>query len=181
MIVSRFDGSFPRDRETLRRLPGIGAYTSGAICAFAFHQPVAFIDTNIRRVFIHFFFQDVDNVRDSQLIPLVEETVFRPDPRTWYYAVMDYGAMPALSFPNANRRSAHYVRQSPFENSNRQIRGRILKILAETPRSRSDLIDALDFDDERISGSLDDLAAEGLIVSESDVVSLPGDIEPQQD
>jgi hypothetical protein len=43
------------------------------------------------------------------------------------------------------------------------------------------LIDALDFDDERISGSLDDLAAEGLIVSESDVVSLPGDIEPQQD
>lgn len=43
-------GSFPREVEALRRLPGIGPYTAGALACFAFEQDVAFMDTNIRRV-----------------------------------------------------------------------------------------------------------------------------------
>lgn len=42
--------AFPSTRAELRKLPGIGAYTAGAVACFAFEQDVAFLDTNIRRV-----------------------------------------------------------------------------------------------------------------------------------
>jgi A/G-specific adenine glycosylase len=43
-------GALPSDREALLALPGIGAYTAGAVACFGFGQGVAFVDTNIRRV-----------------------------------------------------------------------------------------------------------------------------------
>ncbi len=55
-ILEKHDGRLPRDAEHLMALPGIGPYTAGAIRAFAFNEPEIFIETNIRRVFIHFFF-----------------------------------------------------------------------------------------------------------------------------
>lgn len=174
-VVLDFDGRFPTDRATLRSLPGIGDYTSGAICAFAYRQSVAFMDTNIRRVYIHFFFPDADGVRDDAILPLISETIFTPDPRSWYYALMDYGAMLAKAFPNANRRSAHYTRPSAFENSNRQIRGQILRRLATGRRPLSQLIRELDFDEQRIAESIAGLAKDELIVRDGNVVYLPGD------
>ena len=48
------EGSF-RVGEILESLPGVGPYTAGAVRAFAFSEPELFIETNIRRVFIHFF------------------------------------------------------------------------------------------------------------------------------
>lgn len=174
-VSAVFDGKFPESREDLLRLPGIGAYTSGAICAFAFGQPVGFIDTNIRRVFLHFYFPDAEAVRDANILPIVEQTVFTPDPRTWYYALMDYGAMLGQAFPNANRRSAHYARQSKFENSTRQIRGRILKVLGEEPKSYSELMTGLEFDEARVADALDALESEGLLVRDEARYYLPGD------
>ena len=43
-------GTFPTDPAELKKLPGIGAYTAGAIAAFAHERDVAFLDTNMRRV-----------------------------------------------------------------------------------------------------------------------------------
>ena len=43
-------GSFPKTAAELRRLPGIGAYTSAAIAAIAFGEPAAAVDTNVERV-----------------------------------------------------------------------------------------------------------------------------------
>jgi A/G-specific adenine glycosylase len=43
-------GGFPTSAEELRSLPGVGAYTSGAIAAIAFGEKVAAVDTNVRRV-----------------------------------------------------------------------------------------------------------------------------------
>ena len=43
-------GGFPRSRDELRKLPGIGDYTSAAIAAIAFGEPVAAVDTNVERV-----------------------------------------------------------------------------------------------------------------------------------
>ena len=48
--------AFPHDKDALMELPGIGSNTAGSIMAFAFNTPQAFIETNIRTVFIHFFF-----------------------------------------------------------------------------------------------------------------------------
>jgi len=43
-------GRFPNTVAEMLTLKGVGAYTAGAIACFAFRQPVAFLDTNIRRV-----------------------------------------------------------------------------------------------------------------------------------
>ncbi len=132
-VISEFDGRLPLSVEVLRTLPGIGPATAGALAAFAFNQPVVFIETNIRRVFIHTFFANHTEVRDQEILPLVAHTLDRERPRPWYYALMDYGAGLKRLGPNANRRSAHYQRQSPFADSDRQIRGLILQVLVKTP------------------------------------------------
>ncbi|HQP31827.1 MAG TPA: helix-turn-helix domain-containing protein, partial [Deltaproteobacteria bacterium] len=109
---------------------------------FAFQIPTAFIETNIRRVFIHHFFSGQAEVTDARIMPLVEATLDRDNPREWYYALMDYGTMLKERFVNPNRLSAHYQRQAPFEGSRRQIRGRILKALIDHPKmSLSELAD----------------------------------------
>ena len=177
-VAGEHNGEFPRTRDALMKLPGIGVYTSGAMCAFAFRQPVVFIDTNIRRVYLHFYFVDADGVHDREILPVLEETLFRPDPRTWYHALMDYGAMLGKNFPNANRRSVHYTRQSAFENSNRQIRGRILNVLAQGPARYLSLVEDLPFDEERVSDALEGLEAEGMIVRDASGVYLPGAVQP---
>jgi A/G-specific adenine glycosylase len=50
MVVDELDGVIPDDPERLRRLPGVGPYTAGAIASFAFEQPVPAVDTNVSRV-----------------------------------------------------------------------------------------------------------------------------------
>ena len=132
-LMAEFGGRLPETVEALRTLPGIGAATAGALAAFAFRQPVVFIETNIRRVFIHCFFAGKHGIRDQEILPLVERTLDRPRPRAWYYALMDYGAGLQRLGPNPNRRSAHYQRQSPFTGSDRQIRGLILKTVLAAP------------------------------------------------
>ena len=49
-IVREHGGRIPRDPATLRALPGVGPYTAAAVASMAFGQPVAVVDTNVRRV-----------------------------------------------------------------------------------------------------------------------------------
>ena len=53
--VERFGGALPSDDATLRSFKGIGAYTAGAIRAFAFRQRAAILDTNVARVLFRVF------------------------------------------------------------------------------------------------------------------------------
>ncbi len=163
-VMNDHRGRLPPDAEKLLALPGIGKYTAGAVLAFAFNRPVVFLDTNIRRVFIHEFFHDRENIRDEEIVPLIERTLDRENPRRWYNALMDYGAMLAREHRNPNRRSAHYVRQSPFENSNRQVRGGILKILvAGTVLTPAQIVQKTGMDAERVKKNLVQLEKEGFI------------------
>ena len=50
IIVDQHGGHLPESVEALRALPGIGAYTSGAIAAIAFGLPIAAVDGNVERV-----------------------------------------------------------------------------------------------------------------------------------
>ncbi|MEX2442069.1 MAG: A/G-specific adenine glycosylase [Alkalispirochaeta sp.] len=131
-VVTGHNGQLPSEPQQLQALPGIGPNTAGSIAAFAYNRPVVFIETNIRRVFLHFFFPREEQVHDRQLFPLIETTLFREDPRRWYWALMDYGVALARVTENPNRRSRHYMRQKPFVGSDRQLRGRILKALTES-------------------------------------------------
>jgi len=164
-VVEEHQGRLPSDQEKLLALPGIGKYTAGAVTAFAFNKPIVFIDTNIRRVYIHEFFHDREEIHDDEIMPLLEQTMDAGNPRKWYNALMDYGAMLKREQVNPNRRSAHYTKQSPFENSNRQVRGSILKLLVkDAPLTRSQIVTKTGMDPERIKKNLVLLAEEGFII-----------------
>jgi A/G-specific adenine glycosylase len=154
-------------------LPGIGPATAGALLAFAYEQPVAFIETNIRRVFLHFFFAGQEGVTDREILPLVAQTLDRERVREWYYALMDYGAALKGAGPNPNRRSAHYTRQSAFAGSNREVRSLILRaLLAQSTLSFEDLVQALGLERERLQAGLEQLVAEGFVVREGERLRL---------
>jgi len=164
IVVQAYAGELPRDPGELMHLPGIGRSTAGAVLAFAFQIPVAFIETNIRRVFIHCFFSGQIEVSDVQIMPLVEATLDRGNPRDWYYALMDYGAMLKERFVNPNRQSAHYGRQTPFEGSRRQIRGRILKALLDHPKvSLSELAALVEAAPDELAAIVQTLENEGFL------------------
>jgi A/G-specific adenine glycosylase len=166
-------GKLPSDQDTLLSLPCIGKYTAGAISAFAFNKPIVFMDTNIRRVFIHEFFQDKKNIHDEDIIPLVEQTLDHKNPCLWYNALMDFGSMLKQKQANPNRKSAHYTRQSPFENSNRQVRGMILKVLVkESPLTPAQIVKKTGMDVERVKSNLVQLEKEGFIKKQGRLFAL---------
>jgi A/G-specific adenine glycosylase len=160
-------GGMPTTREGLRALPGVGEYTSGAVMAFAYNQPVVLIETNIRRALIHHFFPDSDQVADAALLPIIEQVLYRESPRIWYWAFMDYGSYLGRTLPNANRRSKHYTVQSPFKGSHRQLRGALLRVVSEgrDPESLQAIAQLTGRDPEEVATAIRQLEAEGFHVS----------------
>jgi len=150
-IVQEHHGIIPQSHAALNALPGIGKATASSILAFAYNEPTVFIETNIRAVYIHFFFKDVDAVHDRDLEPLIRSTLNTKDPRQWYYALMDYGVMLKKNHKNPSRQSKHHTQQSHFEGSDRQIRGSIIRALTRVsvPRSVDDLRDIVMHDIKR--------------------------------
>ena len=157
-VVERFGGDFPRDVETLRTLPGIGPYTSGAIAAFAFEQDVAFIDTNMRRV-LHRVFAGPEVpepvLTDREVTALAAQAVPDGAGWTWNQALIEFGALQctarkpacvvcplqgdcqaAASIHAAIQEQARVARGRkaiPFEQTSRYFRGRIVDALRAAP------------------------------------------------
>ncbi len=151
------------------RLPGVGPYTAAAIDAFAHNKPTVFIETNIRTVFTHYFFPRAKKVDDSKLMPLIEQTLKKSkmQPRDFYAALMDYGSYLKSSGVSINGKSKHYIKQSKFEGSARQLRGAILRELLKKPATLAQLTKNLS---PRTRGevelALDTLCREGLVSRE---------------
>lgn len=164
-IMAQHDGTFPSSIPELQALPGIGPYTARAVAAFAFDVAEPLIETNIRTVFLHCFFHGRDSVSDAEILPLVEATLDRDNPRDWYYALMDYGVMLKQNHPNPGRRSSHHVKQSRFEGSNRQLRSRLLReIMAEPGLSLENVIIRLAAERDSVERNLEAMQREGLLV-----------------
>lgn len=176
-IVEKHNGKFPKNYETLLSLPGIGQSTAGAIMSFAYNKPVVFIETNVRSVFIHSFFQnDTDRLRrqgqtdadrkidDKELIPLIEKTLDKDHPRDFYYALMDYGVY-LKQTENHSRKSKHYVKQSKFKGSHREARAKILKFLLENPKTKSikTISQKLNLSEEKVRECTTQLKQEGFL------------------
>ena len=171
--VASQGGRIPDTMEGLIALPGIGRATAASISAFAFNKPVVFIETNIRAVFIQFFFPGREAITDDLLLPLVEKTLDKRHARRWYSALMDYGAMLKRRFPNPGRRSAHHQGQSRFEGSNRQLRGMIVRALLEHARlSIAGMSRRINRPEDEIGAALDGLVAEGLVQKRGNFFSL---------
>lgn len=159
-------GSFPQTIDLLVQLPGIGINTAGAIATYAFNRPVSFIETNIRTVYIHHFFEDHDVITDKQLMPFIEESLEAAlehghSPREWHWALMDYGTYLKQTIGNVSQRSKTYAKQSKFEGSRRQIRGQILRMLGQRPHQLTELQQHIN--DDRLSEVLQALEDESFI------------------
>lgn len=124
----KYPSSHKFTKDELNSLKGIGPNTAASICVFAYNVPAVFIETNIRTVFLKYFFQHKKNVSDTDILKLVKKTLPQKNIREWYWALMDIGSYIKKVEGNINRtHSKHYVQQPRFEGSKRQLRGRILK------------------------------------------------------
>lgn len=157
-IQTRFGGKFPKDYDSLVSLPGVGDYTAKAVLTFAHNQRHTFVETNIRTVYFHHFFKNVEveplrgsypqkahrrgstsycgKVHDREVLELVEKTLPGSGRyREWYSALMDYGSYLKSQGLGQNKKSKHYAKQSKFQGSFRQLRARILSLWLEQPRT----------------------------------------------
>jgi A/G-specific adenine glycosylase len=180
VISEQFNNEVPRTVEELRELPGIGEYTSAAICAFAFNQPTLVLDVNIRRLFARYY----DGVETPSTSPSQYERKIRyeliPDlGAQWAAATMEFGALictarnPACdSCPMASScawREAGYLaskiakKSQAWAGTDRQCRGVVLQALREKKTlTRSKLL-VLWHSDKQLDKALKTLLADGLI------------------
>lgn len=175
IVCERYNGKLPGDPEILETFPGIGPATACSIAAFAYNIPTVFVEVNIRRVFIHFFFGDRKEIADREIIPFVEYTLDRERPRDWYYALTDYGVMLKSLYPDLAKRSSSYAKQAPFEGSNRQMRGRILGLAAEKKNfTIPELAGRFTCAEEAAEKAAEELRREGFLRKKGEIYTLTG-------
>ncbi len=174
-VVHEWGGVVPDDPAVLQTLPGIGAATAGSIVVFTYNRPVVFIETNVRRVCIHHFFPVRTKVSDREIYPVVTQILDQSRPREWYYSIMDYGTYLAGVQENPNRRSSHYAVQSKFSGSDREIRGRIIRVLLQEGPVPVDLVyEKIPCDAGRMDRILGQMIHEGLLEREGSLLRFPG-------
>lgn len=170
IIHEQFQDQVPSTIEALSKLPGVGLNTAAAIYVYSFNKPAIFIETNIRTVFLHHFFNNKDSVSDSELLPIVKKCLPDSSFREWYWALMDYGSYLKMTVKNPSRRSKHYKIQTKFAGSKRQLRGVVLKLLNDQNLTRTELQQSTD--DNRLDQVLTELLKEGLISEKSGIFTL---------
>ena len=147
MIRDDYAGEVPRDVLELRRLPGVGEYTANAVASFAFGQRVAVLDTNVGRVLARAVANRTLAAREAR--ELAKRLLPARDVSAHNQALLDLGAQYCRASPRCTScplaRSCRWQReggqdpaplsagvsrrQSTFEGSDRQVRGRILSLL----------------------------------------------------
>lgn len=168
-VVHEYAGVLPNDPAILQTFKGLGPATSASIVAFAFNKPTVFIETNIRSVYLHVFFADQVGITDKELMPLIQETRDMVNPREWYYALMDCGVVLKKLYPNPNKRSSHYARQSTFSGSTRQVRGSIIRYLTQNKElDKKKLIELFSEKQQELPSIIEGLVKEGFIVDLGD-------------
>ena len=173
-IVREYGGKPPRSEKELRKLPGLGKYTARAILVFAYKQNIACVDTNIRNIIIHFFFNNVVQ-RESVIQEIAEKLMPQGKSWAWHHALMDYGALRMKKTKQMHPRK-RTKETLPFKKSNRFIRGRIIDYL-RTGRLREQVlldhcIKAYGRDKPYFLSILEKLIAEGFIRRQGPSVGL---------
>jgi A/G-specific adenine glycosylase len=165
ICLEQYGGQVPEDEAALLALPGIGQYTARAVRCFAWNHDDTFLETNIRSALIFHFFSDQRLlVKDQALEPVAAAVLDRTDPRSWHYAMMDYGAWLKKVTANPSRRSTAHSKQPAFEGSPRQARGAVLRAMAAAGASTvQELADRAGLAYPRAEAAVAALAAEGLV------------------
>jgi A/G-specific adenine glycosylase len=190
VMVERHAGEVPRTIDELEALPGIGPYTARAVAATAFGIPVTALDVNARRV--------LGRALDGAPLPgpvsprgLARADALAPVGRAaeWNHALMDLGASICGADPDCAacpiRRWCAYAMDgsrpmmparltpaaTPFRETNRYVRGRVLAALRDSPAGAWVEIDpqVLSIAAARLERAVGELAAEGLVEVREDV------------
>lgn len=96
LVCERHHGCLPADGAALMELPGIGAYTAGAILSIAFGKPVTALDANAVRVLVRLLDLDESPLRASakhQLEAAARSLLPADDPGRLNQALMELGAL----------------------------------------------------------------------------------------
>lgn len=152
--IARKEKQIPKTFEKLLELPGVGTYTAGAVCAFAYNMFVhPLLETNIRTALIETFHKRKTSVSEKQLfhdlVRLETSLVVRKvGARVWYYALMDYGAHLKANNISHNKKVKGYAQQSPYKGSLRELRAKILFVIAHEKtlpqdKRKSEVLEAL--------------------------------------
>ena len=141
VVLAEHSGRVPSEVEALLALPGIGPYTARAVAAVAFGQPVAAVDTNVRRVVKRLLGRPTSA---ADLQATADELVDPVDPPAWTHATMDLGATvcrprrplcddcpisrwcASAGIVEEPLRIARAAAAAPFERTSRWLRGRIV-------------------------------------------------------
>jgi A/G-specific adenine glycosylase len=191
-MVAHHGGEVPSTLAELLALPGIGPYTARAVLAFAFEADAAVVDTNIARVHARHAGRRLTQ-REVQAV--ADRSLADGESWAWNQSLMDLGAtVCTASVPRCDDcpleatcawRSAGGAdpadgsagvsgRQSRFDGSDRQARGRLLAALNHGPVSTSAAAAAMHLDDlERASRLVAGLVGDGLVVERSGTLALP--------
>lgn len=188
-VVRDYGGQLPFEPELLRKLPGIGPYTAGAVAAFGFNQPVAMVDTNIERFFELLIFGYAKPL-SRELATIALMWVPSGQSREWYSALMDLmtlvrrertpraqqrklfeliGIMPTWQLPELGDALLVRPKQTAFKGSRRYLRGRVIAFLQSQP-SHAATYQALEeickdgLGSYSLSGIVEQLRRDGLVV-----------------
>lgn len=99
-IMTRFGGRFPDNYADILSLPGVGAYTAGAVASIAFNLPTPAVDGNVLRVISRLTEDDtpIDNLPFRREVERRLGEIYPADARTFTQALMELGA--TLCGPN---------------------------------------------------------------------------------
>jgi A/G-specific adenine glycosylase len=97
-VTTEQDGVIPSEPIALRELPGVGAYTAGAVASFAYEKRAALVDTNVARVLQRVFAPQLRPKSGpglKQLWLIAEQLLPRTGKTTWTHnqALMELGAL----------------------------------------------------------------------------------------
>lgn len=194
VICDDYGGKVPRDLAELRGLPGVGAYTARAVRVFAHEETDAVLDTNIGRVLARLHDQRLTPARAQALADALV-----PPGRSWVWnqALMELGALVCRARPQcvrcpirehcgwaeagrpdpdpADRSAGVSTGQPPFDGSDRQGRGRLLRRLTDgsLPTDSSGEVMGWPADPSRVRRVVADLITEGLIIEIDGELRLP--------
>lgn len=98
LVVEQFGGTMPNTPDLLKKLPGIGDYTAGAVASIAYGYPAACVDGNVLRVFARLRNDptDITLPRVKQLLSEDISTNMPGDPGSFNQALMELGALVCL-------------------------------------------------------------------------------------
>jgi A/G-specific adenine glycosylase len=183
VIVAYYGGDVPSSYDELLGLPGIGSYTASAVAAFGFGARHAVLDTNVRRVYARVFDGHADVTTSSPNKPETEAALDRVPvdaPAQHSVAVMELGAVictaraPRCAVCPVSDLCRWFAAGMPdgeterktqtYAGTDRQVRGKLLAVLRETPDVVSkDSLDIVWDDEVQRERALAGLLEDGLV------------------